>query len=96
MVRGVAKQSFIDYVQRAVATEVDSQSADAGGQGPIQLLKIDCFNDLTHSKLVEWCPSFIGAEIVFLDLPKVVCFYSRHFYRFVEGTNTFHNSINTA
>lgn len=48
-------------------------AANASGtqQNMLRVLQIDCLGELTTTKLMQDVPNFAGAEVIFLDLPKV-------------------------
>ncbi|XP_028417131.1 uncharacterized protein LOC114541406 [Dendronephthya gigantea] len=68
IVRGVPKETFRQFVRRALA----EQSAQSPGceDEKIKIILMDCLTELTHSSLAESVPTFNGASLVFTDLPK--------------------------
>ena len=69
VVRGNSKGLFKSYCQRVMAT-VAKNNGDRVKEGQNNLLNIDCL-EITLSVLDEKVKNFTGAQMIFLDLPKV-------------------------
>lgn len=63
VLRGHAQDNLKSYIQRAVASE----GMDEAVPFEVKLIKMDCRKDLS---LLD-ASKFGGAEIIFIDLPKV-------------------------
>ena len=70
MGRGGRKDNFQAFCKRAMTADAD-HACVSGQQSSMQILQLDCLAELSGPKLVESVPDFGGAEIIFLDLPKV-------------------------
>jgi hypothetical protein len=64
--RGAAKERLQSFIQRAVA----SKSLSPNENATINLQQMDCL-ELDHSMLSNEIADFNGADLVFLDIPRV-------------------------
>lgn len=66
VVRGVAKDRFKSFVQRAIAQQLSQEQV----QEVINLMDIDCLQELNLATLSQKIISFRGADMIFVDIPK--------------------------
>ena len=65
--RGKAKDRFKSFVQRAVGSTTSASLQCT----TVLLLEVDLLEDLDHGFIQQNAPEFNGADLVFLDIPKV-------------------------
>ena len=66
--RGSCKGRFKAYCKRVMTTAMAAETQESTMP---KVLQIDCLVELTTARLMQDVPEFTGAEIIFLDLPKV-------------------------
>ena len=67
VVHGKCKARFQSYVQRAMTTEAATTVNPADKM--VEVLNVDCLK--LSQVIISKVPQFNGAELIFLDLPKV-------------------------
>ena len=79
VVRGLAKPKFKSFVQRAVAEAPSLPTAQQGSL--VELVELDCLEELGPATLQERVQNFTEADLVFLDMPKVLGKYQPYMTR---------------
>ena len=67
VVHGKCKERFLSYVQRAMTAEAATNVNPTDKM--VEVLNVDCLK--LSPAIISEVPQFKGAELIFLDLPKV-------------------------